>query len=191
MFLTSTDAQARDSALRAQALLAGAHFMTQLYFKLSNFLFLNFLLNSNHFMTIFRSCTQVQFCLIALGQGILKGKVSLYHWPPVWLVWNQLYDNLQFLFLFEKQTNPNQSNRRSMVQRYFPLYYSLPRCSGKVQRMSLLGHFGIYFAPTSSPIRDNPLLIISLQLPATEAGHEPPTSEWRGKCSTTVLLLLA
>ncbi len=25
-------------------------------------------------------------------QGILKGEVSLYHWPPVWLVWNQLYD---------------------------------------------------------------------------------------------------
>ena len=21
----------------------------------------------------------------------------MYHWPPVWLVWNQLYDNLQFL----------------------------------------------------------------------------------------------
>ncbi len=25
-------------------------------------------------------------------QGILKGEVSLYCWPPVWLVWNQLYD---------------------------------------------------------------------------------------------------
>jgi hypothetical protein len=25
-------------------------------------------------------------------QGILKGEVSLYRWPPVWLVWNQLYD---------------------------------------------------------------------------------------------------
>ncbi len=45
----------------------------------------------------------------------------LYHWPPVWLVWNQMYDNWQFLFLFEKQTNPNQLNRRSMVQWYFPL----------------------------------------------------------------------
>jgi hypothetical protein len=33
-----------------------------------------------------------------LPQGILKGEVSLYHWPPVWLVWNQLYDNWQFLF---------------------------------------------------------------------------------------------
>jgi hypothetical protein len=30
-------------------------------------------------------------------------------------------DNWQFLFLFAKQTNPNQSNRRSMVQWYFPL----------------------------------------------------------------------
>ncbi len=50
------------------------------------------------------------------SHGILKGEVSLYRWPPVWLVWNQLYDNRQFLFLFAKQTNPNQSNRRSMVQ---------------------------------------------------------------------------
>jgi hypothetical protein len=57
----------------------------------------------------------------SLEQGILKGVVSLYRWPPVWLVWNQLYDNWQFLFLFAKQTNPNQSNRRSMVQWYFPL----------------------------------------------------------------------
>jgi len=54
-------------------------------------------------------------------QGILKGEVSLYCWPPVWLVWNQLYDNWQFLFLFAKQTNPNQSTRRSTVQWYFPL----------------------------------------------------------------------
>jgi len=53
-------------------------------------------------------------------QGILKGEVSLYHWP-VWLVWNKLYENWQFLFLFAKQTNPNQLNRRSMVPWYFPL----------------------------------------------------------------------
>ncbi len=50
-------------------------------------------------------------CLIVF-QGILKGEVLLYCWPPVWLVWNQLYDSWQFLFLFVKQTNPNQSNRR-------------------------------------------------------------------------------
>jgi hypothetical protein len=48
----------------------------------------------------------------------------LYHWPPVWLVWNQLFDYWQFLFLFAKQTNPNQSNRRSTAQWYFPLKYS-------------------------------------------------------------------
>jgi hypothetical protein len=41
-------------------------------------------------------------------QGILKGEISLYSWPPVWLVWNQLYDNWQFSFLFAKQTNPNR-----------------------------------------------------------------------------------
>ncbi len=54
-------------------------------------------------------------------QGILKGEVSLYCWPPVCLVWNQLYDYWKFLFLSVKQTNPNQSNRRSTVQWYFPL----------------------------------------------------------------------
>ncbi len=53
-----------------------------------------------------------------LYQGILKGEVSLYCWPPVWLVWDQLYDYWQFLFLFAKQTNPNQSNRRSVVRQY-------------------------------------------------------------------------
>ncbi len=35
-----------------------------------------------------------------LYQGILKGEITLYHWPPDWLVWNYLYDNWQFLFLF-------------------------------------------------------------------------------------------
>ena len=64
-------------------------------------------------------------------QGILKGEVSLYHWPPVWLVRNQLYDNYQFLFLFAKQTNPNQSYRRSMVEWYFPFKYSLPQQTGQ------------------------------------------------------------
>ncbi len=54
-------------------------------------------------------------------QGILEGEVSLHSWPPVWLVWNQLYDYWQFLFLFAKWTNPNQSNIRSTVQWYFPL----------------------------------------------------------------------
>ncbi len=28
---------------------------------------------------------------IALNQGILKGEVSLYRWPPVWLVWISLF----------------------------------------------------------------------------------------------------
>ena len=29
-------------------------------------------------------------------QGTLKGEVLLYCWTPVWLVWNQLYDNWEF-----------------------------------------------------------------------------------------------
>jgi hypothetical protein len=40
-------------------------------------------------------------------QGIMKGEVSLYCWP--------LFDWFG-IFLFTKQTNPNESNRRAMVQ---------------------------------------------------------------------------
>ena len=57
-------------------------------------------------------------------QRTLKEEVSLYCWPPVWLILIQLYDSWQFSFLFAKQTNPNRSNRRSTVQRYFP--FSVP-----------------------------------------------------------------
>jgi hypothetical protein len=60
--------------------------------------------------TFFKACCSI-------NQWILKGN---YH-CTVWLVWNQLCDNWQFLFLFAKQTNPNQSNRRSMVQWYLVL----------------------------------------------------------------------
>jgi len=63
--------------------------------------------------------------IFVVCQGILKGEVSLYSWPPVLLVWNQLYGNWQFLFLFSKQTHPNQSNGGSTVQWYFPLKYCL------------------------------------------------------------------
>jgi hypothetical protein len=53
-----------------------------------------------------------------LKQGMLKGEVTLYHWPPVWLVWISLKNkNFQWI--------RNQSNRRSMVQRYFTLKNSL------------------------------------------------------------------
>jgi hypothetical protein len=56
-----------------------------------------------------------------LSREYWRGEVSLYCWPPVLLVWNQLYDNWQVLFLFAKQTNANQSNRRAMVWWSFPL----------------------------------------------------------------------
>ncbi len=45
-----------------------------------------------------------------MNQGILKGgSITV------------LYDYRQYLFLFTKQANQNLSNRRSMVQWYFPL----------------------------------------------------------------------
>ncbi len=41
---------------------------------------------------------------VYLLQGILKGEVSLYHWPPVWLIWNQLYEQLTiFVFYFQNR----------------------------------------------------------------------------------------
>jgi hypothetical protein len=66
-------------------------------------------------------------------QGILKGKDHctidlLFDWFGISCVTT---DN--FSFLFAKQTNPNQSNRRSMVQWYFPLL-----CSLEITSMSLV-----------------------------------------------------
>jgi hypothetical protein len=61
-----------------------------------------------------------QVVLACLRQGALKGEVSLYCWPPVWLDWNQLYDNWQFLFLFEKQTNPTGQTLLSTKAQWTP-----------------------------------------------------------------------
>ncbi len=55
-----------------------------------------------------------------LNQGILKGDVSLYCWPPVWLVWMSLFCKWKQKLSVVIQLIPNQSNRRSMVQWYFP-----------------------------------------------------------------------
>jgi hypothetical protein len=65
------------------------------------------------------------------NQDILKGEISLYRWPPVWLVWISLFCKLKLklsvvIQLIPKQSNW-QSNRRSMVQRYFPLQHSLDK----------------------------------------------------------------
>jgi hypothetical protein len=74
------------------------------------------------FLQFFSTNFSFVFVVQMLKAGNAKGEVSLYRWPPVWLVWNQLYDDWQFLFLFAKQANPN---RRSTVQWYFPLFYFL------------------------------------------------------------------
>ncbi len=37
------------------------------------------------------------------NQGILKGEVSLYCRPSVWLVWIQLYDKWQICFYFQNR----------------------------------------------------------------------------------------
>jgi hypothetical protein len=69
--------------------------------------FLNLLVTLSPRLWVKSHLADRQWCSLALvwpngerliEQGILKGEVSLYHWPPVWLVWNQLYDNRQFSF---------------------------------------------------------------------------------------------
>ncbi len=49
----------------------------------------------------------VKLLNVGLIQGILKGEVSMYRWPPVWLVWNQLYGNWQFLFYLQNRLSQN------------------------------------------------------------------------------------
>jgi hypothetical protein len=59
------------------------------------------------------------FSLSRLGSspqpGNTKGEVSLYHWPPVWLVWISLFCKYKQLSVVI-QLIPNKSNRRSTVQ---------------------------------------------------------------------------
>jgi len=89
--------------------------------------------NDQHLPLAWKKIKKLTIYFQQFRQGILKGEVSLYHWPSVWPVWNQLYDNRQFLFLFAKQTNPNQVNRRSngtviLPPLVFPFYH-LSSCS--------------------------------------------------------------
>ncbi len=85
-------------------------------------------------------------CVSILLQKSLMISQGMYQWPPVWLVWNQQYDNWNFLFLFAKQTNPNQSKRRSTVQWYFPLQYSLHCVSLLLQKCLMISQ-GMYQWP--------------------------------------------
>ncbi len=44
----------------------------------------------------------VSLCLMD-NTGNTKGGVSLYRWPPVWLVWNRPYDYRQFVFYLQNR----------------------------------------------------------------------------------------
>ncbi len=69
-------------------------------------------------MVIFQhSCLIRAVLLKCLTREDWRGKY------PVWLVWNQLYDNWQFSFLFAKLINLNRSNRRSTVVILPPLVF--------------------------------------------------------------------
>jgi len=60
-----------------------------------------------------------------LSQGTLKGQVSLYCWPPVWLVGNQLYDNWQF-FCFYLQSRLIQTGQTGGQQYSDTTPFSVP-----------------------------------------------------------------
>ncbi len=61
------------------------------------------------------------------GQGILKREVLLYHWPPVWLVWNQLYDNWKlFIYLQNKLIQTSQTGGQGILKREVLLYHWPP-----------------------------------------------------------------
>ncbi len=61
------------------------------------------------------------------NQGILKEEVSLYCWPPVWLVWITLFCKYKQKLSVVIQLILNQSNRRSMVQWQSPCFNGLRR----------------------------------------------------------------
>jgi hypothetical protein len=61
-------------------------------------------------------CYSLSLALHNSLQGILKGEVSLYRWPPVWLLWISLFCKYKQKLSDVIQPIPNQSNRRSMVQ---------------------------------------------------------------------------
>jgi len=60
----------------------------------------------------------------------LWGEASLYGWPPVWPVGNVCPCSTKIQCTQHKRTFPNQSNRRSAVQWYFPFRVTLySKCS--------------------------------------------------------------
>ncbi len=81
---------------------------------------------------------------IEVFQVILKGEVSLYCWPPVWLVWNQLYDNWQFLFYLQNiliqtsQTEGRQYNDSSP----FSIPWVVRQAKGMEQISHVWNRFG-------------------------------------------------
>jgi len=90
------------------------------------------------------ACTATEQPDLKLKQGILKGKISLYHWPPVWQVWNQQYDNWQFLYLFANQTNPTNQTGGQWYSDTSP--FSIPWLKTRPEH-----HFGYPPIPFSHP----------------------------------------
>ncbi len=77
-------------------------------------------------------------------QWILKGEVSLYRWPSVWLVWNQLHHCWQFCFYLQNrliqtsQTGQWYSDTSPFsipcIGLAYPSYWKLIRRSSKLSK---------------------------------------------------------
>ncbi len=100
-------------------------------------------------------------------QGILNGEVSLYHWPPVWLVWISLFCKYKQKLSVFIQLIPNQSNRRSMVQWYFPLWYSLVLPTVPLP-LATNGTYLTGCPPRYSTLWVNYALLVNIRLPRKE-----------------------
>jgi hypothetical protein len=120
--------------------------------------------------------------------GILKGEVSLYHWPPVWLVWNQVYDNWQiFVFIcntdWSKPVKQEGNGTRILHPLVFPVYmcaliccilvYSIPATSCRTKEL----HAQAYYISKSNRQQHT-------------CRPCPGKAYWRGRLSTVDLLEL-
>ncbi len=83
-------------------------------------------------------------------QGILKGEVSLYHWPPVWLIWIQLYDKTFFVFICKTDYSVSQTGGQWYIDTS-PLVFPVKRVGHDIQHnyirdIGLIWHLAMIFS---------------------------------------------
>ncbi len=103
-----------------------------------------------------RGASQAIISLINLPwsyQGTLKGEVSLYHWPPVSLIWNQLHDNWQLQNRLI-QTSQTKGQRYSDISPFsIPWSYTPPYFDTKSTRKWKRPFYNVDSSTSSSSTR--------------------------------------